>query len=156
MFNISAKVEDAFALLAKYQIQLTKEESEKIESLSYNWLQLQVRRTVDNRLTIAANSQCVCVCMCLTPQGKAMDVQLLLLTVQEHFQKELIANLEIFKKDCAAFVIEYHTNGPMQVDELLTNLDNLLCFTVYFIFPATAWTVPKRSLRQAPDVPEPL
>ncbi len=43
-----------------------------------------------------------------------MDVQLLLLTVQEHFQKELISNLEIFKKDCAAFVVEYHTNGPMQ------------------------------------------
>jgi len=27
-----------------------------------------------------------------------MDVQLLLLTVQEHFQKELISNLEIFRK----------------------------------------------------------
>ncbi len=43
-----------------------------------------------------------------------MDVQLLLLTVQEHFQKELISNLEIFRKDCAAFVVEYNTNGPMQ------------------------------------------
>ena len=64
-------VEEAFAMLAKYQIQLSKEETEKIESLSFNWLQLQ---------------------------GKAMDVQLLLLTVQEHFQKELIANLEIFQK----------------------------------------------------------
>ncbi len=36
-------VEEAFSLLAKYQIQLSKEESEKIESLSYNWLQLQVK-----------------------------------------------------------------------------------------------------------------
>ena len=43
-----------------------------------------------------------------------MDVQLLLLTVQEHFQKELVANLEIFRKDCDAFVVEYHNNGPMQ------------------------------------------
>ncbi len=80
-------VEEAFGLLAKYEIQLTKEESEKVESISYNWLQLQ---------------------------GKAMDVQLLLLTVQEHFQKELIANLEIFEKDCKTFVVDYNTNGPMQ------------------------------------------
>ena len=80
-------VEEAFSLLAKYQIQLSKEESEKVESLSYNWLALQ---------------------------GKAMDVQLLLLTVQEHFQKELVANLETFKKDCGSFVTEYHKNGPMQ------------------------------------------
>ena len=59
------------------------------------------------------------ICTYVYVQGKAMDVQLLLLTVQEHFQKELIANLEIFKKDCAAFVIEYHTNGPMQVSRLI-------------------------------------
>ena len=37
-------VEEAFSLLAKYEIQLTKEEAEKIESLSYNWLQLQGER----------------------------------------------------------------------------------------------------------------
>ncbi|CAB4063578.1 DNAH [Lepeophtheirus salmonis] len=80
-------VEDAFALLARYEIQLTKEEIERVESLQYNWLQLQ---------------------------GKAMDVQLLLLTVQEHFQKELISNLEIFQKDCDGFVLEYNDNGPMQ------------------------------------------
>lgn len=80
-------VEEAFALLAKYELQLSKEDSEKVESLSYNWLQLQ---------------------------GKAMDVQLLLLTVQEHFQKELVANLQIFEKDCTSFVGDYHTNGPMQ------------------------------------------
>ena len=40
------------------------EEVDKVETLEYNWLQLQ---------------------------GKAMDVQILLLTVQEHFQKELWA-----------------------------------------------------------------
>ena len=38
-------VEEAFSLLAKYEIQLTKEEAEKIESLSYNWLQLQGDRS---------------------------------------------------------------------------------------------------------------
>ena len=63
-------VEEAFSLLSKYKIQLSKEEVDKVESLEYNWLQLQ---------------------------GKAMDVQILLLTVQEHFQKELISNLEVFQ-----------------------------------------------------------
>ncbi len=43
-----------------------------------------------------------------------MDVQLLLLTVQEHFQKELVANLEIFQVDCEKFVKDYNTCGPMQ------------------------------------------
>ncbi len=80
-------VEEAFTLLSKYQIQLTKEEVDKVETLEYNWLQLQ---------------------------GKAMDVQILLLTVQEHFQKELIANLEIFQDDCVNFVNDYNDNGPMQ------------------------------------------
>ena len=80
-------VEEAFSLLAKYKIQLTKEEVDKVESLEYNWLQLQ---------------------------GKAMDVQILLLTVQEHFQKELISNLEVFQDDCGSFVAEYNDKGPMQ------------------------------------------
>ena len=72
-------VEEAFALLSKYEIQLTKEEVEKVESLEYNWLQLQ---------------------------GKAMDVQILLLTVQEHFQviahdfKSLFIDIEITISCC--------------------------------------------------------
>jgi len=33
---------------------------------------------------------------------------------QEHFQKELIANLDIFQEDCGTFVNEYYENGPMQ------------------------------------------
>jgi len=34
--------------------------------------------------------------------------------IQEHFQKELIANLDIFQEDCGTFVNEYYDNGPMQ------------------------------------------
>ena len=64
-------VEEAFTLIAKYELQLTKDDTEKVENLQFNWLQLQ---------------------------SKAMDVQLLLLTVQEHFQRELISNLEIFQE----------------------------------------------------------
>ena len=80
-------VEEGFTLIAKYDFQLTKEDTEKVENLQFNWLQLQ---------------------------SKAMDVQLLLLTVQEHFQRELISNLEIFQGECDKFVNEYHRNGPMQ------------------------------------------
>ena len=80
-------VEEAFTLIAKFEIQLTKEDTEKVENLQFNWIQLQ---------------------------GKAMDVQLLLLTVQEHFQRELITNLDIFQGECDKFVEDYHENGPMQ------------------------------------------
>ena len=80
-------VEEAFTLISKYELQLTKEDTEKVENLQYNWLQLQ---------------------------SKAMDVQLLLLTVQEHFQRELITNLDIFQGECDKFVTDYHVNGPMQ------------------------------------------
>ena len=80
-------VEEAFTLIAKYELQLTKEDTEKVENLQFNWLQLQ---------------------------SKAMDVQILLLTVQEHFQRELISNLDIFQGECDKFVEDYQTNGPMQ------------------------------------------
>ena len=80
-------VEEAFSLIAKYELQLSKEDTEKVENLQFNWLQLQT---------------------------KAMDVQILLLTVQEHFQRELITNLEIFQGECDSFVEDYHQNGPMQ------------------------------------------
>ena len=80
-------VEEAFSLIAKYELQLSKEDTEKVENLQFNWLQLQT---------------------------KAMDVQILLLTVQEHFQRELITNLEIFQGECDKFVEDYHQNGPMQ------------------------------------------
>ena len=78
-------VEEAFSLLSKYKIQLSKEEVEKVESLEYNWLQLQ---------------------------GKAMDVQILLLTVQEHFQKELISNLEVFQVSYKTFLPHISVGFP--------------------------------------------
>ena len=80
-------VEEAFTLIAKYELQLTKEDTEKVENLQFNWLALQ---------------------------SKAMDVQILLLTVQEHFQRELISNLDIFQGECDKFVDDYQVNGPMQ------------------------------------------
>ena len=81
-------VENAFSMMAKHELQLTKEDVEKVETLGQNWLRTQ---------------------------AKAMDVHLLLLEVQEHFKAELIKNVEIFQDDCTNFVDSYHTKGPMEI-----------------------------------------
>ena len=39
-------VEEAFSLLSKYKIQLSKEEVDKVESLEYNWLQLLINNRI--------------------------------------------------------------------------------------------------------------
>ena len=46
--------------------------------------------------------------------SKAMDLQVLLLTVQEHFQKNLLDSLEEFQEECDDFCDDYHQTGPMQ------------------------------------------
>ena len=47
-------------------------------------------------------------------QQKAMKVQIMLLQVQEHFQRELVKNLVLFEEECKKFVEEYNKNGPME------------------------------------------
>ena len=80
-------VELAFQMILKYDLQITKEEREKVDNLSHIWLELQ---------------------------AKAMDVQILLLTVQEHFQRDLLSNLDVFQGECDSFCTDYNVNGPMQ------------------------------------------
>ena len=80
-------VEQAFVLIAKFQFQLSKEEVERVENLEGTWNELQ---------------------------QKAMKVQIMLLQVQEHFQRELVKNLVLFEEECKKFVEEYNTNGPME------------------------------------------
>ena len=68
------KIEDvqlAFVLITKFQYQLTKEDLERVENLESAWIALQ---------------------------NKAMKTQILLLEVQEHFQRELIKNLVLFEE----------------------------------------------------------
>ena len=102
------KIEDvqlAFVLITKFQYQLTKEDLERVENLESAWIALQ---------------------------NKAMKTQILLLEVQEHFQRELIKNLVLFEEvirtntfnslsklnvphqECNKFVEDYNKNGPMQ------------------------------------------
>ena len=80
-------VEQAFVLIAKFQFQLSKEEVERVENLEGTWTELQ---------------------------QKAMKVQIMLLQVQEHFQRELVKNLVLFEEECKKFVEEYNKNGPME------------------------------------------
>ena len=80
-------VEHAFVLIAKFQFQLSKDEVDKVENLEGTWLDLQ---------------------------QKATRVQVMLLTVQEHFQRELVKNLKLFEEECRVFVEDYNTKGPME------------------------------------------
>ena len=80
-------VENAFTLISKYQFQLTKEDIDRVENLNITWQELR---------------------------KKAMSTQILLLEVQEHFQRELIKNLEIFQGEVNDFIADYNANGPMQ------------------------------------------
>ncbi len=45
---------------------------------------------------------------------KGMDLQVLLLTVQEHFQRNLLESLSVFQGECDEFCTGYHETGPMQ------------------------------------------
>ena len=77
-------VENAYVLITKFEFPVPKEEIEKVENLEGTWLELQ---------------------------KKAMHVQIMLLTVQEHFQRELVNNLVLFEEECKKFVEDYNTKG---------------------------------------------
>jgi dynein heavy chain len=81
-------VQNAFAMMVKYNLQLSKEDTEKVEKIGQEWLD---------------------TCK------KAVDTYVLLMEVQEHFKAELIKNVEIFQVDCQLYVESYHTRGPMEV-----------------------------------------
>ena len=80
-------VEGAFTLIGKYNLPVTTEDKDLVENLAGSWLALQ---------------------------AKSMEVQILLSAVQEHFQRELKNNLDIFQVDCDNYCKNYHANGPMQ------------------------------------------
>ena len=80
-------VENAFALIAKFGFQASKEDNEMVKNLSITWQELRL---------------------------KAMKTQEELLNVQAHFQKELIKDLGTFQLKVNDFVTDYNVNGPMQ------------------------------------------
>ena len=80
-------VENAFTLIEKYNLPVSVEHKQETETLFLMWMALQT---------------------------KSMDVMILLLAVQEHFQKNLKENLEIFQNECDQYCENYHSDGPMQ------------------------------------------
>ena len=80
-------VENAFTLITKYGFQPSKEDIEMVKNLSVTWQELRV---------------------------KAMKTQEVLLNVQEHFQRELIKDLQVFQVKVEEFMGDYNKNGPMQ------------------------------------------
>ena len=81
-------VQNAFAMMVKYDLQLTKDDVEKVEGIMQVWL------------------------LC---QHKAVETYVLLLEVQEQFKEELIKNVQVFQLECEAFCEAYATKGPMEV-----------------------------------------
>ena len=80
-------VENAYELIVTFGYQIPKEEIEKVENLNLSWYNLQ---------------------------QKAMSVHVMLLSVQEQFQEELVKNLAIFQDECKKFVEDYYNHGPME------------------------------------------
>ena len=80
-------VENAFTMMYKYKVQLSKEDVTKVETLAENWG------------------------LVLT---KAMQTYVVLLEVQEHFKAELLKSIEQFQVDCDTFISDYNEKSPME------------------------------------------
>ncbi|XP_053058018.1 dynein axonemal heavy chain 5 isoform X1 [Acinonyx jubatus] len=79
-------IEESYALLNKYGLLITKEETDKVDTLRYSWEKLLTR---------------------------ASEVQNELVSLQPRFRKELISTVEVFLRDCHHFYLDYDLNGPM-------------------------------------------
>uniref|UniRef100_A0A8C2TVC6 Dynein axonemal heavy chain 5 n=1 Tax=Coturnix japonica TaxID=93934 RepID=A0A8C2TVC6_COTJA len=90
-FSIDSQVgpiEESYAILNKYDLLVTKEESEKVDTLHYTWEKLLLR---------------------------ANEVQNELIALQPKFRGELISSLKTFTEDCAQFYSEYEQSGPLVI-----------------------------------------
>uniref|UniRef100_G1N2L4 Dynein axonemal heavy chain 5 n=1 Tax=Meleagris gallopavo TaxID=9103 RepID=G1N2L4_MELGA len=81
-------IEESYAILNKYDLLVTKEESEKVDTLHYTWEKLLLR---------------------------ANEVQNELIALQPKFRGELISSLKTFTEDCAQFYSDYEQSGPLVV-----------------------------------------
>ncbi|XP_063774922.1 dynein axonemal heavy chain 8 [Pseudophryne corroboree] len=82
-------IKEAYAILNRFEFELSREESEIADTLRYSFIKLQ---------------------------SKAASVQDELIRAQPQFKKNLLESLVIFQKDMAAFGKEYETEGPMVPD----------------------------------------
>ncbi|XP_046689316.1 LOW QUALITY PROTEIN: dynein axonemal heavy chain 5-like [Homalodisca vitripennis] len=79
-------IEEAFNVITRYELPVDREDLELVDNLRYSWQRLL---------------------------GQAMDVNVLLLTMQPHFEEDLRRNLDRFRQDNIEYCHEYRTSGPM-------------------------------------------
>ncbi|XP_034620518.1 dynein heavy chain 8, axonemal [Trachemys scripta elegans] len=79
-------IEEAYSILNRFEVEVTKEESEGVDTLRYSFNKLQT---------------------------KAVSVQDELVQVQPKFKSNLLESVEIFREDVANFDTSYDTEGPM-------------------------------------------
>uniref|UniRef100_A0A663EUR1 Dynein axonemal heavy chain 8 n=1 Tax=Aquila chrysaetos chrysaetos TaxID=223781 RepID=A0A663EUR1_AQUCH len=79
-------IEEAYAILNTFEIEVTKEESEGVDTLRYSFNKLQT---------------------------KATRVQDELVQVQRKFKSNLLESVTVFQEDVSNFEMSYETEGPM-------------------------------------------
>ncbi|KAB0360488.1 hypothetical protein FD754_004644 [Muntiacus muntjak] len=79
-------IEEAYAILNRFEVEVTKEESEAVDTLRYSFNKLQ---------------------------SKAVSVQDELVQVQPKFKNSLLESVEIFREDVMNFAEAYEMEGPM-------------------------------------------
>ncbi|KGL82064.1 Dynein heavy chain 8, axonemal, partial [Tinamus guttatus] len=79
-------IEEAYAILNRFEIEVTKEESEGVDTLRYSFNKLQT---------------------------KASRVQDELVQVQPKFKSNLLESVAVFREDVSNFETSYETEGPM-------------------------------------------
>ncbi|XP_045150713.1 dynein axonemal heavy chain 8 [Echinops telfairi] len=79
-------IEEAYAILNRFEVEVTKEESEAVDTLRYSFNKLQ---------------------------SKAVSVQDELVQVQPKFKSNLLESVEVFQEDVLNFAESYDKEGPM-------------------------------------------
>ncbi|XP_052816057.1 dynein axonemal heavy chain 5-like isoform X6 [Mya arenaria] len=79
-------IEESYTMLAKHELPVVKEETERCDTLRYSWEKLNVQ---------------------------ANEVQSHLLEIQPNFKSGLITDVKEFITDCDTFYNEYNEDGPM-------------------------------------------
>ncbi|KAM6954364.1 dynein axonemal heavy chain 8-like [Aplochiton taeniatus] len=79
-------IEEAYAILNRFEVEVTKEEAEGVDTLRYSFIKLQ---------------------------SKARSVQDQLVRVQPKFKQNLMESVAVFQKDVGSFAEQYEKEGPM-------------------------------------------
>ncbi|ETE64448.1 Dynein heavy chain 8, axonemal, partial [Ophiophagus hannah] len=86
MDMIMGPIEEAYTILYRFEVEVTKEESEGVDTLRYSFNKLQ---------------------------SKAASVQDELIQVQPKFKGQLLEAVEVFREDVSNYEVAYEMEGPM-------------------------------------------